>query len=315
YEMELFVSWARRLCIRDSVPPALERQVAAVFLRHGDSLLQQIKAARVCETGAAAPVLEKLVEPLRKASGWPETIRVRVIDDSRANAATLPGGEIVLFRGMLRFARNGDELAGILAHEIGHVERRHAVRKLFVTSMNFFGFDQLLGNFSGQLVVHPVGNLVLAKREGRYAEREADRSAIEILNEAGFNVRPLADILERVGYLQGEEEVAEGWLATHPLSRARARRIRDAAPEESRPPVLTAAEFGRLRAVCAASVPEPPPAGDETSSGTAPPEEAGAPRADEPAESELVPGPSESAEAEDSGEREAPDLDDWDTDG
>jgi len=224
--------------------------VATVFLRHPDPLLERINIARVCDTDPVAPILDKLVGPLRKATGWPDAIRIRVIDDPLPNAATVAGGEIILFKGMLFFAHDGDELAGILAHEMGHVTRRHAVRNLFVTSLNFFGFDQLLGNFSGQLVVHPVSGLMLTRREGRRAEKEADLSAIRYLDKAGYKVRPLADILDRVGYLQGEKEVSEGWLATHPLSRNRARMIRDAAPPGPRTNVLTPAEFGQLRAVC-----------------------------------------------------------------
>ncbi|MFW6027470.1 MAG: M48 family metallopeptidase [bacterium] len=286
------------------IPPAFEERAAAVFLRHGDPVLERIDAARVCEIGNAGPVLDKLVEPLRKASGWPGTIRVRVIDDPLPNAAAIPGGEIVLFRGMLQFARDGDELAGILAHEIGHITRRHGVRNLFVTSLNFFGFDQLFGDFSGQLVVHPVSGAVLGLREARHAEREADRTAIEILSGAGLNVRPFADILDRIAYLQGDGEVARGWLATHPLSRPRSRTIRDAAPAEAREPALTAEEFGRLRALCNARTPEPQPQGKEEPSGTGA-AGSGAPEARDEVE--------EKEEPFKDAEEEKPDLDDWDT--
>lgn len=304
------------------VPPALEQRAASVFLRHGDAQLQRIEAARVCDAEAVAPILEKLVEPLRKASGWPETIRVRVIDDPQPNAATIPGGEIVVFRGMLYFARSADELAGILAHEIGHVVRRHAVRSLFVTSLNFFGFDQLLGNFSGQLVVHPISGGMLGRREARGAEHEADQAAVKILDKAGYNARPLADILERVGYLQGEKEVAEGWLATHPLSHSRARRIRDIAPVEPRPSALTAPEFSRLRAICAPQMPaararesEERPA--STLSDNEPPEVGkDTPPSESPERSPEGSGPESGDSAETRSEQpEKPDLKNWDTGG
>jgi beta-barrel assembly-enhancing protease len=307
------------------VPPGVEQRAAAVFLRHGDPLLQRINAARVCDQEPVAPVMDKLMTPLRKASGWRGPIRLRVIDDPLPNAATIAGGEIVIFRGMLFLARNGDELAGILAHEIGHVTRRHAMRNLFVTSLNFFGFEQLLGNFSGQLVVHPVSGRVLMRREGRRAEREADRSAVELLGKAGFKVRPLADILERVGYLQGEKELAEGWLATHPLSRRRARMIRDAAPPESRPSVLTAEEFTQLRSMCAERPPESPLPSEDTpqpvmADRTAPAdaavrEAAGREIGTEPEAQSPEPGNGKKPDKPEGSEPPEAPLSDWDTGG
>lgn len=309
------------------VSPRLERQAAHVFLRHGDPLLERIEVARTCDTQIVSPILDKLIEPLRVASGWPESIRIRVIDDALPNAASIPGGKIVIFDGLLEFARNGDEVAGILAHEIGHLAERHGMRNLFVTSLNFFGFDQLLGNFSGQLVVHPVGGLLLTRREGRHAEYEADRSAIRMLNKAGFPVRPLADFLDRIAYLQGEREVARGWLSTHPLSQTRSRMIRDAAPEDGRPPVLTAAEFSQLRAVCATQMPErtvPPPAATFNDgnnerphyqkNGARPQERAPDPDAADEGEDRGEEGQADVTAPEDQG-RKKPDLGEWDTGG
>lgn len=251
----------------DLVPPDMERQAAEVFVRHGDPMLERIRADRVCDTKPIAPILKKLVEPLRAASGWPEPIRVQVIDDNWPNAASVAGGGIVIFSGLLHFVQNADEIAGVLAHEIGHVTERHAMRKLFVTNLDFFGLEQLLGNFSGQLVVDPVSGVILMGREARREEYEADRAAVRILTKAKFNVRPLADFLDRVAYLQGDEEMQLGWLSTHPLSRTRARLIRDAAPEERRAPVLTAAEFSQLRAVCATQMPRKPTRPEVSQSG------------------------------------------------
>lgn len=232
------------------VPPDLERRTARVVAREDDLLYRRIASARDCDISGVGEILAKLTTPLRTASNWSEPIRLRVIDDPLPNAAAVVGGEIVVFSGMLDFVRSGDELAGILAHEFGHVVARHSLRQMFATSLNFFGFDQAMGDFAGQIIVHPLSGMLLSRRQARQAEFEADMVAARVLSAAKVSLRPLADLFDRMAYLQGERELSMGWLSTHPLSSRRARIIRNVAPAVPHPPVLSTEELAALRRVC-----------------------------------------------------------------
>src|SRR2546428_8178687 len=72
-------------------------------------------------------IVRRLLAPLPSV---PYTFRVTVLDDGSVNALAVPGGQIILLRGLLERTRTPEELAGVLAHEIQHVLRRHATRML-----------------------------------------------------------------------------------------------------------------------------------------------------------------------------------------
>ena len=59
----------------------------------------------------------------------PYPLRVSVLDHGMANALAVPGGRILIFRGLLEAADNPEEVAGVLAHEIGHVAARHTAER------------------------------------------------------------------------------------------------------------------------------------------------------------------------------------------
>ena len=100
------------------------------------------------------------------------------------NAFTLPGGILVFYSDLIDLARDGDELAGVLAHEMGHVTHYHAIKGL----ARQFGVEQLLksmtGGFSDLGTVGAGGSLLLALRNGRGFERDADATARGAAREA-----------------------------------------------------------------------------------------------------------------------------------
>lgn len=121
----------------------------------------------------------------------------------------------MILNGLIDDAGNADVVAGVLAHEIAHVRRRHvasaAVRQLGVASL-----VSLLGyaNISGA-----AGNL-LALKFGRDAEDEADADAIAMLRRAGINPKPTAFMFELMDGGKGGDSFV--WLGSHPSSKGRA---------------------------------------------------------------------------------------------
>ena len=82
---------------------------------------------RFCNGPGGQAALDALV---RKIDQGKPAVRVHVANIGMVNAVALPGGNIVLFRGLLQEAKSPDEIAGVLGHEIGHVRKRHVVRAL-----------------------------------------------------------------------------------------------------------------------------------------------------------------------------------------
>ena len=196
---------------------------------------------------AAQALLDKLnamAHKLGAVSPRPEVpYSVRVIEDKDINAFTLPGGRIYMYRGLLDFASSDDEIAGILAHEIGHNTRLHALRGAKLNKK--FGWVNLLaiagmlaggsGNGrsqnSGANIAQFSQYLLVGIMNGYGVgfEKEADSSAIPLMVSAGYNPSALVTFMERLELRnQRTPQVNLGIFQTHPPSRERA----DAAREE-----------------------------------------------------------------------------------
>ena len=221
----------------------------AVTERAGAPLYAMLAGGeRACTRPDGEAALRRLVARLT-AAGTVEPVEVRVARMGDTNAFTLPGGRIVLLRGLIGSARGPDEVAGVLAHELGHVEKRHPAQAL----LRHFGLDVLLGGVGGNMGSAAAAGVFLTN--SRTAEREADEEALRILRAARVSPEGLAAFFER---LSGRPERRDrddrlGRLAslanTHPSDRSRLARIRAAASYEASP-ALSPAEWRALQGIC-----------------------------------------------------------------
>ncbi|HEX6245786.1 MAG TPA: M48 family metallopeptidase, partial [Polyangiales bacterium] len=151
----------------------------------------------------------------------------RVVDSSTVNAFALPGGPIVVYTGLLRDARNADEFAGVLAHEMAHVNRRHGMQRIG-QSVGVVALIQLLfGDVSGVMAV--AVELMRAgtiNSYGRADEREADMDAVARLRAAQLRPEALADFFERLRKESEDTIQLPAWLGTHPDLAERVRAVR-----------------------------------------------------------------------------------------
>jgi predicted Zn-dependent protease len=196
------------------------------------------------------PLLNAYVSSLGRAiaavSARPDlNYQFYIINSATVNAFALPGGHVYVTRGLIQRTRSGSELAGVLAHEVGHVVERHGAarleRQLRTGSLVSVLYSVFLGGLGGEPALLKDNALQLAgflwsARHSRADEQEADRLAVEYLRESGVNPEAMVSLLEN---LLAEEEAdstgaASAWFSTHPLTRVRI--------EE------TQAEIDRLRA-------------------------------------------------------------------
>ena len=150
----------------------------------------------------------------------------------------MPGGPVWINRGALDAAVNESEMAGVLAHEIAHIARRHAAAQISkeIIANGLLGLlGAVLGNAGGATTAQ-AGASVLA---GSYLmtftrddEREADRVGVEIMQRAGWDPRGLLDFMETLRRRSGRDPSAvEVFFSTHPSPAERVTELRALARE------------------------------------------------------------------------------------
>lgn len=154
-----------------------------------------------------------------------------------ANAFALPGNLIVLTDDLVRMATTDDELAAVLAHEIGHLRQRHALQSLLRQSSALLLVATVTGDLStltSTAALLPF--LLLQKGYSRDFEREADAFALERLRAAGIPTTAFATILKKLSAQNGAVKQPFNYLNTHPETEDRIQPfVTPAEPLESNP--------------------------------------------------------------------------------
>lgn len=188
---------------------------------------------------AATRYINTLGKALALSSDKPETFggwHFLIMDTDEINAFATPGGFILISRGMLRCCRNEDELAAVLAHEVGHVQLEHGLRAIkksrwtsaftilgAETAKNMGGkqlaelttaFEGAIGDVTGEMVNSGYA---------RTLEYEADAAAITIMGRVGYNPSGLANMLTEMG--RRLEKDTRGFAKTHPDPKDRVKDI------------------------------------------------------------------------------------------
>src|SRR5262249_31359630 len=148
--------------------------------------------------------------------------KLHVVRSGIANAFALPGRHIVILSGLVKQAKTPEEVAGVLAHEMGHgLEKDPEV--LFVRSTGMDALLQLLTGQSGTPTL-AAGALFLQLRYSRDAERSADAHAVIILRNSQIEPKPTADFFLRDAAKSDPADKGGmfGYLSTHPSSKERA---------------------------------------------------------------------------------------------
>jgi beta-barrel assembly-enhancing protease len=159
-----------------------------------------------------------IVTRLAKAQPRSEfTYNVHILDADIVNAFALPGGEIVVYTGLMRAADTPEQLAGVLAHEMAHVDRRHGMRRI-AQSIGVIGAVQLvLGDVSGiSAVAIEVLRASTINAYSREQEREADSDGVATLARASIDPNALADFFALLKKRESSLTGTLSWLGTHP---------------------------------------------------------------------------------------------------
>ena len=226
------------------VPPALERRI-------GDAAEGQISAmfgGKPCKAAAGGFAFNKLIAEISTAAGFTTPVRAAVLDTPVPNAFALPGGKVFLFDGLLARANDPDEIAGVLAHELGHVMHRDNTRNMIYSGGTSFLIGLLFGDVTGS------GALIIGSRSlftasySREAEQNADDFSISVMHRLGRPTKPMGDLIFRVTGNQADKTLSI--LANHPLTEDRLKHLSDENRPASGPPLLNPTEWASLKAIC-----------------------------------------------------------------
>jgi predicted Zn-dependent protease len=176
-----------------------------------------------------------------------------IVDDPAVNAFTLPGGLVYVNRGLIEEAASLDELAGAMAHEIGHGNARHGTRMMTRSYGYSLVASLLLGRNPGygkQLLAQLIGTGLLT-HHSRDAEREADSLGVGYAYQAGFDPGGSARFFRELLHVQSHRPGrVEQFFASHPLTEERIVNAEAAAARyPSRPGLIhDSPNFHRLQA-------------------------------------------------------------------
>jgi beta-barrel assembly-enhancing protease len=178
-----------------------------------------------CEDPAAERYVAGLMQPLIEALGaTPFRFELMVVDDAEVNAFALPGGYVIVNSGLLSEARSGEEVAGVLAHELSHVTERHGTRRLAGSLGVGVALGLALGLVDLGAPAYTVAELAGLRYE-RGHESEADARGQALLERAGISPLGMATFFERLSQAATLPEL----LSTHPDPGGRAAQARLAA--------------------------------------------------------------------------------------
>ena len=228
--------------IAAAIPPSLDQSLGETAKRGLEGRL--VEPSRLSEERIAE--VEQILRSVTPATTrMPIRLLVRSSPRLGANALALPDGTIMVTDGMILHilgkAEQFDEqqqaqLAGVLAHEIGHIEQRHSVRVMARSSLTAAASAALFGDFSA--VAAGVPAVVMNTRYSREMESAADGYAIDLLHEKGISPAPLADLFESLEKVHEDDPGHSlpqwmtqtlSYVASHPASAERSERLRRAA--------------------------------------------------------------------------------------
>lgn len=202
-----------------------------------------------CEDPAGLAALDRLLARLTDGQDLAYVIEVQVFDHGLVNALAAPGGQVVLLRGLLDEATGPDAVAGVLAHEIAHVEARDATRGALRAAGSAGLLSMVIGDVTGGAALTLVAEHVVSASYTRQAEAAADVFALALLQDAGVSAEGFASFFEA---LDDEDGIAlPEYLSTHPVTRDRASRARQVAnAQTATQPILPPEDWAALQGIC-----------------------------------------------------------------
>jgi len=146
-----------------------------------------------------------------------QKLHFTVINSPTVNAFSLPDGNIIVYTGLIDLMKDYDELAGLIGHEVSHVNNRHSMKMLCRNLSGYIFISAVLSDVNGIMAVigdnvHNLQNLSYS----RQFERQADEQGTRILILNGINPKGMTDLFTRLQ--SSEKVVVPAFISSHPVT-------------------------------------------------------------------------------------------------
>lgn len=132
-----------------------------------------------------------------KANGIGQTITFKVSDQADVNAYANINKEVYVYRGLLEYVTNDDELAGVISHELGHILNGHCAKQgVLNTGVNILA--NATAQATGSTTIAGVGQQLASSKISRKDEFEADLTGVDLMTKAGYNPLAMISVLNKI---------------------------------------------------------------------------------------------------------------------
>ena len=157
---------------------------------------------------------------IRSIGANPSSYHFLVVQESQPNAFAIPGGYIFVFDGLLAQLSSEEELAGVIAHEIAHVERNHFfkdAKKVAALDIATIAAILLAGGNIATTAIAGAANIDVRLQFSRENEAEADNYALRYLKQGGYSTKGLLDFFDSlIRYERFNPQLIPAYMSTHP---------------------------------------------------------------------------------------------------
>lgn len=203
--------------VTQATSPQLEKQLGEQIIKGMDFKYGYFSSSRLPQVrqDAISNTMRRLCEKQQCPSYQIEFRQGKAIG---ANAFALPGGFILLTDELVRLSHNDEEVVAVLAHEMGHVQYRHAMQQTLQGTLAGLVLVALTGDFNS--IASGLPAVVMQLSYSRKMELEADQYALHAMQKACISPHVFADILTRLSQKTGGDSTPE-LISSHPATKAR----------------------------------------------------------------------------------------------
>ena len=230
------------------IPVTWERQLGQFIANEIAPPEKQCQDPQLRE--ALETIAETLSQPLQAT---PYTFTITVVDNPAFNALAAPGGNILVFRGLLKGTHTPEELAGVLAHEMQHILLRHGMRMLVQQISMAFAVAALSGDASGIMTFGlQAAHTLQTLSYSRGAEEQADEQGLHLLLRAKLDPKGMIAFFDNLKDRHQPGPLSQ-YLSTHPSAEERMSRLKAFAeknPSQQSHPLLQQSDWSQIRELC-----------------------------------------------------------------
>jgi predicted Zn-dependent protease len=207
------INWSGLFGVK-KITENVDEQLGDVFWKSYSAEMEEVKDSKIVD-----PIQQMVRDLCSENNIASSSINVHVVENKEINAFAMPGRHLVVHTGLIDFADDEDEIAGVIAHEIAHIESGHVVKKLGKEIGLSILMNLTLGDIGGEVVRNALSTITSTAYD-RSLEKEADLKAVDYMVAAKMNPTYLASFLEKLDKQSQTPEVLQ-WVSTHPDSKVR----------------------------------------------------------------------------------------------